>query len=354
MKLAKITKRGIKTRLLIIGILLITYFNINMYFNHHINSELNRLKKDGEITHLKELVRAPVRGDNRANLYFGAGEILDIKRTAAPPLDGDIIKYYETNKDKIKVEMERNRIALDIMDRVSTKSKFSFNLDYEKGFAMKVPNYLQLRSLAQLLEMKAIDEINSGNYEQAVIRCAQCLALGRDIGEENGCLINHMISIAIIRIGTAPLDYMMKNHIVTDYRPAVEQLNLIKGSLNTGFIKSLEAERAAGINFYELLSSNEPVQDSYLELGPLSKRYSRIIVKPYILADKLYYIKYMSNLIDQVQKNPSGEINQPELSKYYIFSKILTPSIKRAAEQNTKIVNKCNELSGGLWNLNNQ
>lgn len=86
-------------------------------------------------------------------------------------------------------------------------------------------------------------------------------------------------------------------------------------------------------------------------MGPLNKRYTRILIKPYILADKLNYIKYMSNLIEQVQKNPSEELNQPELSKYYIISKMLIPSIKRAAEQNTKIINSCNELFDGLGNI---
>jgi hypothetical protein len=351
MKLAKITKNVIKTRLLILGILIIGYFNINMYFNYHINQELQRAKKEGEITTLDELVKEHVRGNNRANLYLGAAELADINRLATPPLDGDIMKYYEKYEDQIKVELDRNQVVLDIMDRASTKSKFSFNLDYKKGFEMLVPNYLQLRKLAQTLELKAIDDISGGNYDEAVIRSTRCLALGRDISEENGCLINHMISIAIVRIGIEPLNYMMKNNIKANYTPAREQLNLIRSSWNERFIKSLEAERTAGVSFYEKLESSDVIEDSYLEMGPLNKRYTRILIKPYILADKLNYIKYMSNLIDQVQKNPSGELNQPELSKYYIISHILTPSIKRAMEQNTKIINSCNDLFDGLGNM---
>ncbi len=351
MKLAKITKRGIQTRLVILGILVIGYFNLNMYFNYHINNELQRLKKSGEITTVNELVKEHVRGNNRANLYLGAGEMVEINRSHTPRGDCDIIKYHEQYREEIKTTLEKNQVVLDIMDRASTKPNFSFNPDYKKGFEMKVPNYLQLRSVAQILEMKAIDDIACGNYDQAVIRCAQCLSLGRDIGEENGFLINHMISIAIISIGTQPLDYMMKNNIKANYTPAREQLNLIRSSWNTRLLKSLEAERASGISFYEKLTSLEPVDSSYLEMGPFNKPYGRALMKPYILADKLYYIKYMSNLIEQVRKNPSGEIKQTELSKYYIISRILTPSIKRAAEHNTKIVNSCNELFDGLGNI---
>jgi len=352
MKLKKITKRGIQTRLLILGILFIGYLNLNMYFNYHINKELQRLKQAGEITSLDEMVKEYVRGgNNRANIYLGAGELADINRSHVPPQDGDIIKYHEKYTEEIKTALEKNQVVLDIMDRASTKSNFSFNHDYKKGFEMRIPNYLQLRSIAQILEMKAIDDISCGNYDQAVIRCTQCLALGRDIGEENGFLINHMISVAIINIGTGPLDYMMRNNIKANYTPAREQLNLIRSSFNTRFIQSLESERSAGVNFYEKLTSLEPVDGSYLEMGPLNKPYVRVLMKPYILADKLYYIKYMSNLIKQVQTNPSGEINQPELSKYYLISRIITPSIKRATEQNTKIVNICNELFDGLGNI---
>jgi len=213
MRLAKITKRGIKTRLIILGILLIGYFNLNMYFKYHINNELQRMKKEGEIVTLNELEKEYVRSNNRANLYLGAGEVADINRSHTPPQDSDIIKYYEKYTEEIKAALEKNQVVLDIMDRASTKSNFSLNPDYKKGFEMKVPNYLQLRAIAQILEMKAIDDITCGNYDEAVIRCAQCLTLGRDIGNENGFLINHMISLSIIRIGTAPLDYMMKNNI---------------------------------------------------------------------------------------------------------------------------------------------
>jgi len=352
MKLAKITKKVIQTRLVILGILLIGYFNLNMYFNYHINNELERLKKAGEITSLDEMVKEYVRGgNNRGNIYLGAGELVEIDRKHLPPQDGDIMKYYEKYTEEIKTALEKNQVVLDMMDRASTKSNFSFNHDYKKGFEMRIPNYLKLRSIAQILEMKAIDDISCGNYDQAVIRCARCLSLGRDIGDENGFLINHMISVAIINIGTRPLDYMMRNNIKANYTPAREQLNLIRSSFNTRFIKSLEAERTTGVNFYEKLTSLEPLDSSYLEMGPLNKPYGRVLMKPYILADKLYYIKYMSNVIEQVQANPSGEINQPELSKYYIISKLITPSIKRAAEQNTKIVNICNELFDGLENM---
>jgi hypothetical protein len=308
--------------------------------------------------------------------------------------------YYRENKDKIADSLGKNQVVLDIMDKSMTFNKCNFNLDYEKGFEMTVPNYLQLRTVAYLLTMKAFDDMDKGRYEQAVLRSIQCVKMGEDIANEHGFLINDMVSIAIMKIGITPLQYMLQKNIEANYAPAVNELSSIRNSLSEYFIKSLQAERACGIDgFNKLLANKAPDMADFtnktlsqdlisglistitginvtydgtksiknnvsvmtlLSIFGLSdyenikinfvNKYTLAIVKPYVLANELNYLRSMNKLIDDVKANPEGELKRSEPKKFYIISYMIIPNMQKAQEHNVKFMKDIDELIRGFNN----
>ena len=384
-------KRILKVITCVIIFLIASYFSLTGKFNYEIGAELGKLKKAGEITNLSDLgTKEIVRDSNRAQLYYSAGEMVNFDSRPKGNEVKDIEAYYRENKDKIADSLTKNQTVLDIMDKSMTFNKCNFNFDYEKGFDMKAPNYLQLRNVAYLLTMKAFDDIDKGRYDQAVLRSARCIKMGGDMADEHGVLINHMVSIAIMKIGITPLQYMFQNHIEANYAPAVNELSSIRNSLSDNFIKSLQAERTCGIDgFNKLLANKAPdIADSandtlsknlitaiagsnvnydvskntknneflmtLLSIFGLSdyenikinfvNKYTLVIAKPYVLASELHYIRSMNKLIDDVKANPEGELKRSEPKKFYIISYMIIPNMQKTQEHTVKIMKDIDEI----------
>lgn len=388
-------KRFLKACVCAIIFLVATYFSLTGKFNYEIGAELRKLKKAGEVTELSELgTKEIVRDDNRAQLYYSAGEMVNFDFRSPVNEVKDIEGYYRENKDKIADSIEKNRVVLDIMDKSMTFNKCSFNFDYEKGFDMPVPNYLQLRTVAYLLTMKAFDDIDKGRYDQAVLRSVQCIKMGGDMANEHGFLISDMVAIAIIKIGIMPIQYMLQNNINANYGTAVNELSCIRNSLGDDFIKSLQAERACGIDaFNKLLANKAPdIADSVndtlsenlitaiagsnvnydvskntknneflmtlLSMVGLShyenikinfvNKYTIAIAKPYLLASELNYIRTMNKLIDNVKSNPDGKLKPVNPEKFYIISYVIVPNTQKAQDRNVALMKDIDELIRGF------
>jgi len=371
-----------KRTLTVIAVLLVAYFNFNFSMNYKINQELNKAKKDGQITELSQLMKERVRSDNRAPMYIAAGELADINKDYTS--EKNMIDNYQKNKEKLQEDFAKNQVVFDIMDKVSTKHQCNFNLDYEKGFQMLIPNFLQMRTLSQLLALKAFDDIEKGNYDDAVKRCTQCLSFAKDLSSEHGSLIQQMIAICIANIGMEPIKYMVKNKIEANYVPVYNELNNIKSSGMENFIKSIEAERTSGVDFYqkfyrdqEILSfigcgfsrdnvwfltlcnifsidSNKAQNDVTIFINKTKSFILNCIgkiAKPYILADELSYVKYMNKLVENLKKNPDQQIICPEISKYYILSNFFIPNISKAHGRQIEVITDCSNLINEINNI---
>jgi len=369
-------RKNRKILLAFIAVLLITYFNINLKLSYEIKRELDYAKKDGQITELCQLERTSEKNDNRAKLYLAAAEMVDFGDFQ---WEESIKDTYEKHKEVIREKINKNTETLELMERAMKMEKCNFNYQFEKGFDAPVPNFLRIRQTARLLALKAMLDIDEGNYDDAVVRCTQCLSLGTDLANEHGTLINHMISVAIVNIGLEPLRYMSERGIDANYGPAIEKMSYIKEKWNENFIKSLECERTMGVDAYRKVINNTPSplidelpnilnSDSNLLLGSLfltvgignkgtaSSAYLKGIIskifiaiaKPYFLSDELHYIRCMSRMIKEVKENPSGEIVYDDIYNKYMLSSILIPNISKAQGHNVKTIKDCSELIENL------
>ena len=353
-----------KVILTILAVLLTAYFNLNLKFSYEINKELAKAKKGGQITELSGLEKEFLRRENRAKLYLAAAEIVNIEKCS---YNDGMTGIYNENKEEIKKELLNNQMALDIMEKAVTLSASNFNYEFEKGFTGHIPNFLALRQVAQLLAFKAMDDIDCGNYDEAVKRCAQGLSLSKDLASEGGMLINHMISVAIARIALQPLEYMADQGIKADYGPAVREMQFIRDNWNETFAKCLEGERTMAVDAYRRLINNDRVILDGMGIPDenifFSVFYNLItydteglfktcifnklvmkIAKPYLLADELHYVKNMNRMIKEVRNNPSEEFNYDGIINKYMLSSMLIPNMNKAREHNIKMIEDCDRL----------
>lgn len=342
-------KKVIKRLLTISIVLLVAYFNLNFYLNYQINRELNRIKSEGEIIDLSEMKGNYICKDNRATLYIAAGEIINFDNYSSE----NPITYYEKHEQEICAAFDENKTVLEIMEIAMTKSKCNFHLDYEKGVEMIIPNFCQLRKVAHLLSAKAIEDIKNENYPQAVERITQCLIMGKDFCNSKGGVTTHMMGINFINVASESLNYMIENKIKTDYSSVIKVMNEIKSSGNENLIKSLEIERACGIDCYKniFLQGKLIVDSSNQENIHVFSRYSRFILRPYMLADELYYIKYTSRILDKIQNFPKEEVKQEAVSDHYIFSSLVVFNMEKAFLRHQEVLNNCRKLTAELMEI---
>jgi len=252
----------------------------------------------------------------------------------------DLIAYYRANKKEIKNELEKNKALFEIMNRAFSLEGCDFEIEYEKGVEADLPNLMNLRKTGQLLILKAIDNIEEGNYDNAVNNCAMCLLLGTDLSDTK-VVICFMTGLSLIEKAEVPLKYMLKKGFKADYEPVKTGLNTIVSSFKDNMVKTLEVERLCGINLFRSIGRRD-LPSSYKSgtfTGPML-----IIAKPYILADELYYMRYMKKIIDDMKKNPPASFQQPPVSENYVLSNLLITNLNKAFEENEDIIKECEEL----------
>ncbi|HPZ07261.1 MAG TPA: hypothetical protein PL110_04055 [Candidatus Eremiobacteraeota bacterium] len=374
-----------KITLIALAIFLIaSYFSITGKLNYEIGQELNKVKKAGQITELSQLAKKEkVYNNNRAQLYLAASEIVDFDFYRRPGSEKKMPIYYKENKEKLISSFQKNQMVFDIMDKSMTLDKCNFNLDYEKGFGTPppIPNFLNMRKVNYLLSFKAFNDIEEGRYSDALIKINQCLNIGKSFLDENSSLLSQMMAAIFINIGMEPLFYMVENHIEADYRPVINTLSSIKNSCNENFIKSLQVERTRGMDGFKKLTNNtlssvelevfeitlikvnkyesnsfimtflnilNIKEDIQINLTKYLNKYTISFLKPWILADELYYVKSINKMIDILQKNPEGEVKQEEPAGYYLISSNLIPNIERAYSIVMNIKKDCKKLIGEL------
>jgi len=321
-------------------IFFLVYLTSLLYLGFQIKGEIQQIKSRGEITDFSELKRDIPSDNNRALLYNEASVVISLNLQGIPEKEEDLIAYYRANKKEIKNELKKNKALFELMNRAFSLEGCDFEIEYEKGVEADLPNLMNLRKTGQLLILKAIDNIEEGNYDNAVNNCAMCLLLGTDLSDTK-VVICFMTGLSLIEKSRVPLRYMLKKGFKADYEPVKTRLNTIVSSFKGNMVKTLEVERLCGINLFRQIGRRD-LPSSYKSgtfTGPML-----IIAKPYILADELYYMRYMKKIIDDMKKNPPASFQQPPVSENYVLSNLLITNLNKAFEENEDIIKECEEL----------
>lgn len=114
----------------------------------------------------------------------------------------------EENINDIETMINDNASVLELVNRGYEKNYFQPYMEFKKGMASRVPDFLKLRALAYFLALSGDYELNRGNDRQAAVRYIQCVRMGQGMGN-NGNLIFGMIGLAIENVGLKPLKKML-------------------------------------------------------------------------------------------------------------------------------------------------
>lgn len=178
-------------------------------------AEKSPLEISGIRTEVESLMKAAMaipKSDNGWVDYEKASLELEYDEATDPQLIVDKGVNKENLKD-VKTLMDSNASVLKLVEQGYNKSLFQPYMDYEKGLASRLPNFLKLRRLAFFLTVAGDYELSQGNEKQAAICYMQCMKMGQGMGN-NGSLIFGMIGIAIERIGMKPLKALLNRENV--------------------------------------------------------------------------------------------------------------------------------------------
>jgi len=110
---------------------------------------------------------------------------------------------------------EANRPTIDLLHQVLDRPKLDFNLNYQKGFRMLLPQLASLKRSVQILDAAAICELHEGDTAAATTNILAMLALvQRDYRDD--LIISHLVRIAMASIAVSPTWELLQATNVTD------------------------------------------------------------------------------------------------------------------------------------------
>lgn len=166
----------------------------------------------GEVENSMEAAMAVPESDNGWVDYLKASLELKYEKNQSGTIFPDGVS--EKNINEVRTLVNENASVLELVNRGYEKNNFQPYMEYKKGMASKVPDFLKIRALAYFLVLSGDYELNQGNDRQAAVRYIQCVRLGQGMGN-NGSLIFGMIGLSIENIGLKPLKALLNRNDVS-------------------------------------------------------------------------------------------------------------------------------------------
>jgi hypothetical protein len=112
-------------------------------------------------------------------------------------------------------ELAAAKSDLDSFQSLANHPILDFNLDYQKGFDVQLPNLGSLKRSAQWLSASAIYDLNQRNPKNACVNVREMLALVKGETDER-LTISHLVRIAIAAIGVSDTWEILQDADVSD------------------------------------------------------------------------------------------------------------------------------------------
>lgn len=317
------------------------------YMTGHLSALLKEAGEKGEIISFSQVTGEKIPdNENRALVYFQACKDVNFSWFSDRP--EELYDTYKENKEKIRTELKKNEKILTLFEELFTREGCNFELDYEKGFEMKFPmDFNKLKQVRFLLAMKAIDDIEHKNYGNAVKVCNEALILSRDLNNTLP-LFFYTMSLIHMEYAMEPLNMVASKKVKMNYQSVLGELQTVKERFNKNFIKTVELERIASLYNYDILITQGYNQGNQMP----GRTHFIMITKPYIMADKIYYFKYMSRYIDKLKKSGIIEPFDEKISTHYIFASMIIFNFSKICDKYNDLIKENNRLIDELTTLN--
>lgn len=351
------------TILSIVFLYLLFYLVSSWILSDKVEKEIDLIKQKGGFYSLSQFVPPPVADEeNAARFYSAAIELIDFKWHGILPGEEDFYKLFKEKREEFQKELAKNNVVVELLIEAYNKPKCRFNLEHTKGFEMRVPNFLKIRNIAQMMAVKAYEEIENNKIQKAIDDCAYELHFIRNLGAGNISLIQLMINVACQKIISAPIKTMIKKSIKADYSKLIEELKLLEAQMDGSFYRVMQGERVLGIDFFKkvIASEADAMKNFAYDSENISTPYKIMITieyglfkKPFTLYDELFYLRYWKNGIEAFREGKVDEFhNNRQIPKYLFISNSILPNFKRAYEQYNKAMQNLKDLHSKLKSLN--
>lgn len=371
-------------------------YNVPVWvLNAEINKELALIKEKGDtyIVVNSELIPAEVpREDNAAPYYEAAIDIVNFKYNMISPSESEEYRVY-INKDIKGFEgnLKSNEDVYELLKKGYQKPKCRFDQKYERGFEMDVLNYLKIRNIAQYMAAKTFYELENGETQKAVDDCTYMIRFIRNLSTGQflcgETLINLMIGVAGQSYIQIPMKKMAENGEKADYSALLIEIDGLLKDRENALSRSLQLERTLSLAFFDkfsyyysmgdILEPDKQERNPYFMPGA-SVFYNwtseifylvetnldspsffikyRLIGQPFILADKLFYLRFMKNSIKSVEDGTVEEyyknVDFKKMAKTYFIAEQLIPNVSKANWQIEKVTTDFIEIKAKLEKLN--
>lgn len=363
MEKGKIHKRSLVvfSILLVVGVVSYMLSNSISIFasssvKREIAKEIQKIKKIGEPTTIKELIPVEIPDEENGALVYR--EAFKIRKDLAKkykkeekyiPYEGTVTwdKVPEAEKKRVRNLLLYNSDFLkyyQLLEKAShMKCQFLKRKDWEKGMEILLPHLAQVRSCARLLAARAKLQAEEGNIEEALNTSLIGLRVSKSLSDEP-IIINQLVRIAIDRIMLREIEETSKKKeaSIKMYQSLIKEVDEERSDMM--IYPSLLGERVVfGMIEFPRLRGSKEYFSKLMERIKDVKIYNR---KRFIDENKVTYLQTVAKMISLV-KRPYWETGEElkgfdkEMQKLpqekALLAQILVPALFRAYKQEARI-----------------
>ena len=348
-------------RLVIVTVVLL--FILNMIFSIQVRKILNKMKQEGRPMSLAPLLPPTVADQDNAATFYNQAFVLmtepkdpyvpNRKGGTVIPTVAEIEQLKSFTDENTWTPEQKNRIPAlvnspemrriyDLLAVGSQKTICNFHRDYDRGFAMLMPELSMMRRATRLLTVRALVETQSGRTGQA----CDTLLLGFHMAghlQTEPILISQLVRVACDAILAREIESIASVNSLP--REKTEPLIRELAERNDdGFSRALDAERIIATRMFLQRSALAPAFEAggdetkglfkFLP-GPLG-----IAWTPFLKKDCVCYLQLMDEMtvagrlpyyaIPARQKDPTAF--ERRIPKYCVLTRLLLPALFRIQE----------------------
>ncbi|MHB1455579.1 MAG: hypothetical protein ACYC0V_01555 [Armatimonadota bacterium] len=237
-------------------------------------------------------------------IIYENGVPREVNKNKATP--GWMAFYLARTNDKRTPEMWKNaRKSIAsypdvsaLVDKAISMPHCKFKTNWKDSPGTLFPYHQCIRELSRIIHTKAIIDAKDGNMDSAVKNTCRIFGISKSIRNEP-VLVGQLVRIAVIGIGARCVRDISSNGF-TDNQVDMLEKALADTDIYEGYVMALKGERAFAITTLNMTITGD--RNLFGEKNPIRRQslISRVglyLVRPYIYADAMTYLKAASKNI---------------------------------------------------------
>ena len=355
-KIGRGLKKARRPALFLLLMLGTAHAGFNIYASVLLQNELAQVRWKGEPLTLAEMAPAPVaEAQNAAPVYRRAAQNWQLSSVEEERMAQELwpSAAVEVVSDaEVRVLLGRNQAALELARQASALPEYRSDVDWTQTPPSQIllPHYSELRKLARLLGVQAIQEARAGQND-AALNDVRAIYRMSDHLKNEPMMIGFLVARAISNIADTALDEVLQNQALSPAQARAFEASLPRTDWSAFFRRAFLAERAMNLWFFENLRS-DPVaaydslffssnfataDDSSQHLSPWFLKPLALLWSPFSKLDEVQYLRLWKQRLAALQpiQVPLGQTDPTanfadELPSYAIFTRSLYPAFERA------------------------